>query len=239
MLSYIVELRNLNLGVFIKLPSTQAIEIARSAGFDFCLIDLEHSQLDEGDAIALASHASALGFPALVRIPSVDRGAINRLLEAGAAGIQLSTVRTAVQVRDLRAAVRYAPEGGRSISLAHSRADYGVTSMADYLAEQRDSPPLAIAQIETAETEDPLEEIAAAGADAIFIGSADLRADLGLDEEALQVRVMEIAAAAESAGVILGAIGVDDPRVRMRVIGADLSLLRAAMASALETARLE
>ncbi len=237
MLSYIVELRNLNHGLFVKLPSVQVIEIARSAGFDFCLIDLEHSQLDEGAAIALASHAAALSFPALVRVPAVDRGAINRLLEAGAVGIQLSTVRSAAQVRELLAATRYAPDGERSISLAHSRADYGGTSMRDYLEGERSAPPLAIAQIETAETDDPLEQIVAAGADAIFIGTADLRADVGLDEAALEARVAEIVEATAAAGLPLGAIDVEDPRVRMRVLGADLSLLRAALAAAVASAR--
>jgi 2-keto-3-deoxy-L-rhamnonate aldolase RhmA len=232
-----VEPRNLKLGVFVKLPSTQAIEIARSAGFDFCLIDLEHSQLGEADAIRLLSHAAALGFPALARVAAIDAGQVNRLLEAGAAGIQLSTVRTAAQVRELRAATRYAPAGGRSISLAHSRADYGGTSMRDYLASEDSSPPLVVAQIETAETDDPLEEIVAAGADVVFIGTADLSADLGLDQDAFDARVAEICDTVEQAGVVLGAIGVDDPRVSYRVLGADLALLRGAMSSVVDAAR--
>jgi 4-hydroxy-2-oxoheptanedioate aldolase len=232
-----VEPRNLKLGVFVKLPSTQAIEIARSAGFDFCLIDLEHSQLDEGDAMRLAAHAAALGFPAIARVAGIDRGQVNRLLEAGAAGIQLSTVRTAAQVRELRAATRYAPAGERSISLAHARADYGGHSMGEYLAAEEASPPLVIAQIETAETDDSLEEIVAAGPDVVFIGTADLSADVGLDREAFDARVTEICDTVAEAGVVLGAIGVEDPRVTYRVLGADLALLRSAMASAVDSAR--
>jgi len=232
-----VELRNVTLGLFIKLPSTQAIEIARSAGLDFCLVDLEHSQLGEADAIRLLAHAAALELPALARVPAIDRGQVNRLLEAGAAGIQLSTVRTAAQVRELRAATRYAPEGARSISLAHSRAEYGGLSMAEYLAVQRAAPPLVVAQIETAETDDPLEEIVAAEPDVIFIGTADLEADVGLDPAALAARVAEICDATERGGVVLGAIGVDDPRVRYRVLGADLALLRRGIAAAVATAR--
>lgn len=222
-----MELRNLNLGLFVKLPSTQAVDIALAAGFDFCLIDLEHSQLGEADAMRLAAHAAALGFPALVRVAGIDRGAINRLLEAGAVGIQLSTVRTAAQVRELRAATRYAPGGTRSISLGHAGAAYGGTSMRDYLASEQSRPPLIVAQIETAETDDPLEEIVAAEPDVVFIGTADLRADLGLDEEAFRARVAEISDAVERAGVVLGAFGLEDPRVRYRVPSSDLALLRA------------
>jgi 4-hydroxy-2-oxoheptanedioate aldolase len=232
-----VEPRNLKFGVFVKLPSTQAIEIARSAGFDFCLVDLEHSQLGEADAMRLLSHAAALGFPAIARVAAIDAGQVNRLLEAGAAGIQLSTVRTAAQVRELRAATRYAPAGDRSISLAHARADYGGTSMRDYLAGEESSPPLVVAQIETAETDDPLEEIVAAGPDVVFIGTADLNADLGLDQDAFDARVAQICDTVDEAGVVLGAIGVDDPRVSYRVLGADLALLRGAMSSVVAAAR--
>jgi 4-hydroxy-2-oxoheptanedioate aldolase len=232
-----VEPRNLNLGVFLKLPSTQAIEIARSAGFDFCLIDLEHSQLDEGDAIRLAAHAAALGFPAIARVASIDGGQVNRLLEAGAVGIQLSTVKRAAQVRELRAATRYAPTGARSISLAHARADYGGRTMRDYLATEEAAPPLVIAQIETAETDDPLPEIVAAGPDVVFIGTADLSADLDLDQVAFDARVTEICDTVAAAGLVLGAIGVEDPRVTYRVLGADLAMLRSAMSAAVQASK--
>src|SRR5204863_8257398 len=150
-----LELRNRARGVFVKLPSTEIIDMIEAAGYQFAIVDLEHSQLSEADARALVRHGRALGLPTLVRIPQLDRGAVNRLLEAGAAGIQLSTVRSATQVRDARAMTRYAPEGARSISLAHPQAGYGATSLADYLQAQRADGPLLVAQIETARTDDP------------------------------------------------------------------------------------
>jgi 4-hydroxy-2-oxoheptanedioate aldolase len=177
-------------------------------------------------------YARAVGIPAMVRIPEIDRGLVNRLLEAGASGIQLSTVRRAAQVRELRALTRYAPEGTRSVSLAHPQAGYGKTGMADYLREQADRPPLVIAQIETAETDDPLAEIMAAGPDVAFLGTADLSVDLGLDASRVGARVDEVAAAAEQAGVALGAFGLEDPRVEYHVMSSDLSLLLTAIADA-------
>jgi 4-hydroxy-2-oxoheptanedioate aldolase len=232
-----VKLRNTNIGVFVKLPSTQALEIAAEAGFDFCLLDLEHSQLGEAEAMRLASHAAAIGLPAVARVAGVDRDLVNRLLEAGCRGIQLSTVRTATQVQELRAATRYAPAGDRSISLAHRQARYGAMTMAEYLAAEEAEPPLVIAQIETATTTDPLEEILAAGPDAVFIGTADLRADVGLDEERFAARVAEVCDAVEAAGIVLGAIGLEDPRISYRVLSSDLALLRGAAASAVAAAR--
>jgi 4-hydroxy-2-oxoheptanedioate aldolase len=227
-----LELRNQARGVFVKLPSAEVIDIVAAAGFSFAVVDLEHSQLSDQDARALVRHARAIGLPVLVRIPEPDRGVINRLLEAGADGVQLSTVRRAEQVRAARSYMRYAPDGSRSISLAHPQAGYGGTGLADYLATQRAQPPLLVAQIETAETDDTLADIAGAGADALFLGTTDLSVDLGLDDNRLRARVDEVADAAASAGIPLGAFGLDDERVDFHVSASDLSLLRTALANA-------
>lgn len=227
-----LEPRKLRRGLFLKLPSTEVVDLVRTAGYDFAVVDLEHSQLAEADARALVRHARAVGLPTLVRLPEVDRGLVNRLLEAGAAGIQLSTVRRAAQVRELRAATRYAPGGTRSISLAHPQAGYGATQLGAYLEAQAGDPPLVVAQIETAETDDPLDAILAERPDVVFLGMTDLSVDLGLDGDRVRARVEEVAAAAERAGVPLGAFGLEDPRVSYRLVSSDLALLRTAVADA-------
>src|SRR3954465_1003483 len=166
-------------GTFVKLPALESVEIA-AGELDFAVVDLEHSQLSEADALRLVNHARAVGMPAVVRIPEVDRGLVNRLLEAGAAGLQLSSVRRVAEVEALRAAARYAPEGTRSISLAHPAAGYGATPLRDYLRAA--APPLLVAQLETRETDDDLAAICGAGADVVFLGLTDLLVDCGLDE---------------------------------------------------------
>ena len=98
-------------GTFVKLGSCDVVELAAAAGLDFIVVDLEHSVLDERDAVALVRTADLCGLAALVRLPAVQPGLIARLLESGAAGIQLSTLRTVEQSRQLRAACRFAPEG--------------------------------------------------------------------------------------------------------------------------------
>lgn len=227
-----LELRNRARGVFVKLPSTEVIDLVAGAQFQFAVVDLEHSQLSEADALRLVRHARAIGLPTLVRLPALDRGLVNRLLEAGAAGIQLSTVRSAAQVRELRELSRYAPGGSRSISLAHAQAQYGAVGLADYLKAQVDDPPMVVIQIETAQTQDPLAEIFGAGPDVVFIGTTDLAVDLGLDGDRQRARVEEIAAAATAAGIPLGAFGLDDERVLYDVSASDVSLLRSALADA-------
>jgi 4-hydroxy-2-oxoheptanedioate aldolase len=165
-----------------------------------------------------------------VRVPELDRGLVNRLLEAGARGIQLSSVRSVAQVEALRASMCYAPAGNRSVSVAHSGAGYGEVALADYLAAQELEPPELVAQIETGDTDDPLPDLFAAGVDVAFIGTTDLLVDLGMDHARMRARVEEIASAAQAAGVELGAFGLDDPRVTYDLSGSDVALLRAAVA---------
>jgi 4-hydroxy-2-oxoheptanedioate aldolase len=212
-------------GTFVKLAALESIEIC-AAALDFAVVDLEHSQLSEGEALRLVRHASALGFPAVVRIPQLDRGLVNRLLEAGAAGIQLSTVRTAAEVAALRAATLYAPLGSRSVSLAHSAAGYGALPLPDYLASTE--PPLVVVQVETQETE-PLEQLLAACPDVVFLGVTDLLVDVGLDRGRADARAAEVEEAAERAGLVLGGFGADE-RYRYAVVSSDVALLREAFA---------
>jgi 2-keto-3-deoxy-L-rhamnonate aldolase RhmA len=213
-------------GTFVKLPALESIEICAQS-LDFCVVDHEHSQLSETDVLRLVRHAAALDFAAVVRIPEVDRGLVNRLLEAGAAGIQLSSVRRVAEVRALAAAVAYAPDGTRSISLAHPKARYGAIPLREYLASAE--RPLVVIQLETRETEDPPVELCRAGADIAFLGLTDLLVDCDLDEGVAAVRAEALAAAAAEAGVALGGFGAEE-RFRYAVVSSDVALLREAVA---------
>jgi 4-hydroxy-2-oxoheptanedioate aldolase len=213
-------------GTFVKLPAVESVEIA-ARQLDFVVVDLEHSQLSEAEARRLVRHAYALGFPAVVRIPELDRGLVNRLLEAGAAGIQVSTVTRAAQVAGLKRELSYPPDGGRSISLAHPVAGYGSTPLREYV---KDLPvPLAVVQIETMETEDPLDEILAGRPDVVFVGVTDLLVDAALDEDKARARADEVAAATARAGAVLGGFGSDE-RYRYSVVSSDVALLKEAIA---------
>lgn len=221
-------------GTFVKLPATEAIDVVAAAGFDFAIVDREHSQLDEGDALRLVRHGFALGLPVVVRIPSCDAAEVNRLLEAGASGIQLSSVRCVDEVDALVRATRYATAGGRrSVSLAHPVAGYGATPLREAVAAD---PPLLVGQIETAETDDPLDRIIGSGLDVAFIGTTDLAVDLGFDEATLARRIEEIRVAAAAAGVALGAFAADarsiPGAVRYVALSSDIALLRSAAEAA-------
>src|SRR5258706_8905871 len=109
-------------GTFVKLPALESIDLVHSIGFDLACIDGEHSQLDERAILSLLRHGAALDFPLLVRTPSRDAGSLNRMLEAGAAGIQLSPP-PARSPRDAPpSAAPHAPPGTPRGSPPHSPA---------------------------------------------------------------------------------------------------------------------
>jgi 4-hydroxy-2-oxoheptanedioate aldolase len=109
-------------GTFLKLPRREVVEILALAGFDFAVCDLEHAQIDEAEAREVLLAGSHAGLPIVVRVPDLERGLINRLLEAGAAGIQAPRVRSAADAARLRELVEYPPEGSRSVSLQQPAA---------------------------------------------------------------------------------------------------------------------
>jgi 4-hydroxy-2-oxoheptanedioate aldolase len=230
--------RGAAIGVFVKLDVTEVVDVIAEAGFDFAVVDREHSQLSEQAALRLVRHAAALGFPTVVRVASAERGAINRLLEAGAAGIQLSSVRSVRQVRELIASTRYPPHGDRSVSLAHPSAGYGAVALQDAVAT---SFPLLVGQLETAETDDPLESILGAGLDVAFAGVTDLTVDMGFDRARVDARVKEIEEAARAGGVAFGSfaptVATIPAGARYVALSSDLAMLREAAAKAVTDAR--
>jgi 4-hydroxy-2-oxoheptanedioate aldolase len=228
-------------GVFVKLPTTDVVGLAAAAGFDAVIIDLEHSALAESDAMTLVRFADALGMPAVVRIPAVDTALVNRLLESGATGLQLSMLAGVDQRMALQSAVTYGPGGRRSVSLAHPSAGYGAAGLGAYLTAERADPPLLVGQIE-GPTVDPLVEVVA-GLDVAFVGTTDLTVALGLrpdDRVAVAGKVAAVEAAAAEAGVAFGGWA---PRPEdagelglaaagYLVVGSDLQFLGAALRAA-------
>ncbi|MFD3838593.1 aldolase/citrate lyase family protein [Streptomyces sp. NPDC058642] len=226
-------------GTFVKLASPDVAELAEAAGFAFVVVDLEHSALTEQNAIDLVRHAHACGLPALVRVPEVD-AAVNRLLEAGAAGIQLSMLTRVAQAEALAAATRFAPAGRRSVSLANRAARFGAVPLAAFLGAEQDDPPVLVGQIETGHT-DPLPDLLAP-LDVCFVGSTDLAVDLGLPAApaVLRAAVDRVREAARSAAVAFGGwtptrgaaadLGLSD--ADYLVVGSDLQMLATALRTA-------
>jgi len=233
-------------GTFVKLPRPEVIELLALTGFDFVVCDYEHSQMDVGMVLETVRAARGAALPVLVRLPEIDRGLINRLLEAGAEGIQLARADAdgAIRLADL---LRYPPLGSRSISLAQPMAEYGNRTLEDHIAAaNRDV--LAVGQFETAAYAERLDE-ALGALDVAFIGPVDLSVDLGhpgdQDAEPVRQATATIEAAAARSGRPLGTF-VAGPAAaeralargyRFLVVTSDLGMLSAGARRALAEVR--
>lgn len=189
-------------GSFLKTPTLHAAEILGGMGFDFLVVDEEHSPFDRQSTDAALFAARATGAAGLVRVQSPAPHHILSVLDCGATGVLVPHVATAALAGQVAAACRYRG-GKRGYSGSVRAAGYGGGKMWDYIAAA-DAATTVVAQIEDPEALDEIDAIAATdGIDALFIGRGDLTAALGAptnDAPVIRDAVDRIAAAAKRAG---------------------------------------
>lgn len=169
--------REQQMGLFATLNSASLIELLAGWGFDWVMIDTEHSPTEMADVISQLRVLDNSGVGAIVRPAWSDMVLIKRLLDAGARNLLIPSVDTAEEAAAAVSYTRYAPEGVRGVSGSSRAADYGQNTA--YLKTAA-ADICILVQIETTTGLKNLEKIAAVpGVDGIFIGPADLAASLG------------------------------------------------------------
>ena len=134
------------IGCWLMMASPLSAEICASSGFDWVLIDMEHTPNDIPQVLSLVHAASAYSASIAVRAPWNDAVMIKRLLDMGVQSIMVPNVRTKEEAEAAVAAVRYPPRGIRGVS-GNSRSNrFG--RITDYF-EHADDHVCLIAQIET------------------------------------------------------------------------------------------
>lgn len=169
------------LGSWITLGHSAIAEIFVRAGFDWLVVDLEHSTISIEQAGELIRTIDLAGSSPLVRLTSNDINLIKRVMDAGAHGIVVPNVNSPDDARDAVAATRYAPFGRRGVGLARAQ-QYG-PGFKSYLEWQKEEP-VVIVQIEHKSALDCLDEIfAVSGVDGFIIGPYDLSCSMGMPGE--------------------------------------------------------
>lgn len=173
--------REVTLGAWITLGHPAIAEIFVKAGFDWIVVDLEHSTISIEQAGELIRTIDLAGGAPLVRLTSNDNNLIKRVMDAGAHGIVVPNVNTPQEVRDAISATRYAPMGRRGVGLARAQ-QYG-PGFKDYLDWQKDGP-IVIVQIEHQSALGCLHEIfEVPGVDGFIVGPYDLSCSMGMPGE--------------------------------------------------------
>jgi 4-hydroxy-2-oxoheptanedioate aldolase len=164
-------------GYWLTLVSPTSAEIAASAGFDWLLIDMEHSTSEMGDVISQLRATEGGTAEPIVRVPWNDSVIVKRVLDAGARSILFPYIETAEEARAAVAATRYPPKGIRGFGGVTRATRYG--RVPNYAANVDDDLCILL-QVESPGALANIEEIGAVdGVDVVFIGPSDLAANMG------------------------------------------------------------
>ena len=165
------------IGLWSTLGSPALVELLAGCGYDWILIDTEHSPIELPNVIDHLRAISASGISAVVRPAWNDTVLVKRLLDQGAQSLLFPFIQNAAEAAAAVAATRFPPKGVRGVSGGSRSSQYGQT--ANYFRDA-EAQICVIVQIETVEALAEIEKIAAVpGVDGVFIGPADLAASMG------------------------------------------------------------
>lgn len=243
----------IKIGMTCLTGAPSVVEIIGIQGFDYVVIDTEHSDaVSVAETQALIRAANAAGIPAIVRVDCSNPDNVLHVLDYGAIGVQAPHIRTRADAEAVVRAVKYFPEGERGMC-PHIRASGygGFRDWAEYwpIANQE---TMIIAVIEETQGMENIEEIAQVpGIDVIWVGVGDLGQAMGiggqLDHPLLIEAQRKGGEAARQAGkpfmLSLSSVGLDKTMPRalengytMFMISADISLFTEVARGLVDTA---
>ncbi|MEM6938923.1 MAG: HpcH/HpaI aldolase/citrate lyase family protein [Pseudomonadota bacterium] len=223
-------------GCWLGLGDTFSAEVMGTAGFDWLVVDGEHGPNDLRSILAQLQVLAASKSHPVVRVPIGDTRILKQVLDAGAQTVLVPMVDSVDQARQLVRDVTFPPTGDRGVGYALTRAsrfaeikDYGLTA---------DAEICLLVQVENLKGIAALDDILTLeGVDGVFIGPADLAADMGHMGNALHEDVQEVIMDAlrriRKAGKAPGILSTHDPMTQAALeagaqfvaVGSDVLLL--------------
>jgi len=165
------------IGLWSHLCSPISIEILADCGYDWLLLDMEHSPNDLSEILSQLQAMKGGTATPIVRPPWNDMVTFKRLLDIGVQNLLVPYIQTAEEARNAVAYTRYPPHGVRGYAGAPRASNYG--RVKDY-AHLNAKELCLLLQVETLQGLENLEAIANVdGVDGVFIGPGDLSAALG------------------------------------------------------------
>lgn len=195
------------IGTFFEIGGCGAIECLARGGFDYIIIDTEHSPYSVETTADYIRTAEAAGIIPYVRIGGMERQDVLRMLDIGAKALIVPNVENADQVRNLVKYAKFAPMGQRGYCPTRTSGwgfDSWVKDPQQYM-EECNRRSLLIPQCETRGAYENIEEIVSIeGVDGIFVGPCDLSIALGIpmqmDSPVLENAILHILNVCKKAG---------------------------------------
>lgn len=201
---------DIQIGLWLSLASPVSTEALSLVGFDWLMIDSEHSPIEVASIQPLLQAAAASTAGCIARPAWNDKVLIKKMLDIGVQTILVPFVQSAAEAAAAVAATRYPPDGIRGVAGSTRASRYGLAR--NYLKTANDEICVLV-QIETQAGLDELEHIAAVpGVDGIFIGPSDLSASMGYlgnpsapeVQSVLRQSARRIAATGKAPGILAG-----------------------------------
>ncbi|MGA8149547.1 MAG: aldolase/citrate lyase family protein [Terriglobales bacterium] len=179
------------LGAAVYFNDPIFIEMCSYLGFSVMWIEMEHAHLTFSEAANLCRISQGCGLLTMIRIPNSSR---ENVLKAAECAPDIIDVPMANSPRDLQELIRYArfaPIGERGFFSVSRAVNYGTVPTVPAEQQKLNDELCLMAQIETTEALDSVEEICGVPGVDIFIGPSDLAASLGVPGETGHPRVQE------------------------------------------------
>lgn len=170
------------LGAFIQLPSPEIVEIFGSAGYDFLIIDNEHTSIDVENSANLVRAAEAVDTAVIIRTADASETRIKKALDTGATGVLVPGITGVKMTKDVVYYAKYAPEGMRGSCPGVRANRFGQGGVEFYSQANRDT--CVTIQVEGKEAFEEFDQIIdVSGLDAVLLGPVDLSMALGYPGE--------------------------------------------------------
>ena len=182
------------IGTMIRMIRNPAIaQIAKGAGLDFIMVDMEHGSYSIETFSNIAKVARSIGLGIFVRVPELAKGYVSRVLDAGADGVMVPMVSTKEDAEALANWAKYSPLGKRGLGSSGGHTSFaGMNDTAKNFMQKQNELTLSIAQIETKDAIKNIEKIASInGIDVLLIGPNDLSISLGVPGETMSKPVSD------------------------------------------------
>lgn len=167
----------LTIGSWITLGHPAIAEIMAAAGFDWLVLDMEHSVLELSQVQSIIQVLDKQQCPAIVRLTSNHPDQIKRVMDAGATGVMVPMVKSAADAHAAVQSVYYPPRGQRGVGLARAQG-YGA-SFPEYQCWLEENA-VVVVMIEHVDAVNVIDNILAVpGIDAYIIGPYDLSGSMG------------------------------------------------------------
>jgi len=200
------------IGTGVMVPSAEIVEIAGYVGFDFVIIDEEHTQFESETAIDLVRAAEAADIIPIIRVPEVSEVYLKKALDTGVSAVVVPNITDKEAAEKAVYYSRFSPIGGRGACPCVRANQFGKGDNSYYEKANRDVTVIAL--IEGAKGMENFDEILdVQGIDAIYIGPVDLSVSMGLQGDIHDPRVIEameqLIGKAQKKGHIVGTYCMD------------------------------